>query len=302
MKESIKSQTGLELKITNKFTNKNVIQLGIKIPDTTNFDREYYNLNIWKSKIHISAFSNKGVFYGIQTLLQMIPYSKSGEIRLNEVSISDQPKFQWRGIHLDVSRHFFPKDFIKKYIDYLAMYKMNTFHWHLTDDQGWRIEIKKYPKLTEVGAWRNGSMVGHYTDQTFDNIRYGGFYTQEEIKDIVAYAKERHITIVPEIEMPGHALAALASYPEFSCTGGPFEVGKTWGVLEDVFCPKDETFTFLENILTEVIALFPSEYIHIGGDESPKVRWKSCPHCQKRIKEEHLKDEHELQSYFIQRI
>ncbi len=302
LKESIKSQTGLELKITNKFTNKNVIQLGIKIPDTTNFDREYYNLNIWKSKIHISAFSNKGVFYGIQTLLQMIPYSKSGEIRLNKVSISDQPKFQWRGIHLDVSRHFFPKDFIKKYIDYLAMYKMNTFHWHLTDDQGWRIEIKKYPKLTEVGAWRNGSMIGHYTDQTFDNIRYGGFYTQEEIKEIVAYAKERHITIVPEIEMPGHALAALASYPEFSCTGGPFEVGKTWGVLEDVFCPKYETFTFLENILTEVIALFPSEYIHIGGDECPKVRWKSCPHCQKRIKDENLKDEHELQSYFMQRI
>lgn len=302
LKENIKSQTGLELKITNKFTNKNVIQLGIKIPDTTDFDTEYYELNISKNQIHISAFSNKGVFYGIQTLLQMIPYSKSGEIRFNEVSISDQPKFQWRGMHLDVSRHFFPKDFIKKYIDYLALYKMNTFHWHLTDDQGWRIEIKKYPKLTDVGAWRNGSMIGHYTDQTFDDIRYGGFYTQEEIKEIVAYAKERHITIVPEIEMPGHALAALASYPEFSCTGGPFEVGKTWGVLEDVFCPKDETFTFLENVLTEVIDLFPSEYIHIGGDESPKVRWKSCPHCQKRIKEEHLKDEHELQSYFIQRI
>lgn len=302
LKESIKNQTGLELKIIDKFTNKNVIQFGIKIPDTTNFDREYYELNISKSQIHISAFSYQGVFYGIQTLVQIVPFEKSSEIKLKEVSISDHPKFQWRGMHLDVCRHFFPKDFIKKYIDYLAMYKMNTFHWHLTDDQGWRIEIKKYPKLTEVGAWRNSSMIGHYTDQTFDNIRYGGFYTQEEIKEIVAYAKERHITIIPEIEMPGHALAALASYPEFSCTGGPFEVGKTWGVLEDVFCPKDETFTFLENILTEVIALFPSEYIHIGGDESPKVRWKSCPHCQKRIKDENLKDEHELQSYFIQRI
>lgn len=302
LKESIKNQTGLELKITDKFTNKNVIQFGIKIPDTTNFDREYYELNISKSQIHISAFSFQGVFYGIQTLVQIIPFEKSSEIKLKEVSISDHPKFQWRGMHLDVCRHFFPKDFIKKYIDYLAMYKMNTFHWHLTDDQGWRIEIKKYPKLTEVGAWRNGSMIGHYTDQTFDNIRYGGFYTQEEIKEIVAYAKERHITIVPEIEMPGHALAALASYPEFSCTGGPFEVGKSWGVFDDVFCPKDETFTFLENILTEVIALFPSEYIHIGGDECPKVRWKSCPHCQKRIKDENLKDEHELQSYFIQRI
>lgn len=302
LKESIKNQTGLELKITDKFTNKNVIQFGIKIPDTTNFDREYYELNISKSQIHISAFSFQGVFYGIQTLVQIIPFEKSSEIKLKEVSISDHPKFQWRGMHLDVCRHFFPKDFIKKYIDYLAMYKMNTFHWHLTDDQGWRIEIKKYPKLTEVGAWRNGSMIGHYTDQTFDDIRYGGFYTQEEIKEIVAYAKERHITIIPEIEMPGHALAALASYPEFSCTGGPFEVGKSWGVLEDVFCPKDETFTFLENILTEVMALFPSEYIHIGGDECPKVRWKSCSKCQKRIKDEKLKDEHELQSYFIQRI
>jgi hexosaminidase len=205
-------------------------------------------------------------------------------------------------MHLDVSRHFFEVEFVKKYIDYLAQYKMNTFHWHLTDDQGWRIEIKKYPKLTEIGAWRNGSMVGHYRDQTFDTIRYGGFYTQEEIKEVVAYAKERHITIVPEIEMPGHALAALAAYPEYSCTGGPFEVGKTWGVLDDVFCPKEETFAFLENILSEVIELFPSEFIHIGGDECPKTRWKSCSHCQKRIQDEKLKDEHELQSYFIQRI
>ena len=205
-------------------------------------------------------------------------------------------------MHLDCARHFFPKEFVKKYIDYLAMYKMNTFHWHLTDDQGWRIEIKKYPKLTEIGAWRNGSMIGHYSDQKFDDKRYGGFYTQEDIKEIVAYANQRHITIIPEIEMPGHAVAALASYPEYSCTGGPFEVGKIWGVLDDVFCPKDETFTFLENILSEVIALFPSKYIHIGGDESPKVRWKVCPNCQKRIKDENLKDEHELQSYFIQRI
>ncbi|MQP53352.1 family 20 glycosylhydrolase [Flavobacterium sp. LMO9] len=302
LQNEINNRTGLEIKISSKYRSKNSIQFGAKIPDTTNFDREQYYIEVWSNKIHISAFSHQGIFYGIQTLVQMIPYEKSSEIKLKEVSISDQPKFQWRGMHLDVSRHFFPKDFIKKYIDYLAMYKMNAFHWHLTDDQGWRVEIKKYPKLTEVGAWRNGSMIGHYTDQTFDDIRYGGFYTQEEIKEIVAYAKERHITIVPEIEMPGHALAALASYPEFSCTGGPFEVGKTWGVLEDVFCAKDETFTFLENILTEVIELFPSEFIHIGGDECPKVRWKSCSHCQKRIKEEHLKDEHELQSYFIQRI
>jgi len=182
------------------------------------------------------------------------------------------------------------------------MYKFNTFHWHLTDDQGWRIEIKKYPKLTEIGAWRNGSMVGHYNDQTYDEKRYGGFYTQDDIKEIVAYATQRHITVVPEIEMPGHAVAALAAYPEYSCTGGPFQVAKQWGVLDDVFCPKEETFAFLEDVLTEVMALFPSKYIHIGGDECPKTRWKTCPHCQSLIKEKGLKDEHELQSYFVQRI
>ena len=302
LKESIKQQTGLELITKNSHKIGSRIHLILE-PDSQFPNKEAYQLNILGDRAVIYASSNQGLFYGIQTLLQLIPYTTNvTEIKLDNLMMDDIPKFQWRGMHLDVSRHFFSKDFIKKYIDYLALYKMNTFHWHLTDDQGWRIEIKKYPKLTEVGAWRNGSMIGHYTDQTFDDIRYGGFYTQEEIKEIVAYAKERHITVVPEIEMPGHALAALASYPEFSCTGGPFEVGKTWGVLEDVFCPKDETFTFLENILTEVIALFPSEYIHIGGDECPKVRWKSCPHCQKRIKDENLKDEHELQSYFIQRI
>ena len=302
LKESIKQQTGLEL------TTKNAHRIGSRIhlilePESQFPNKEAYQLNILGDRIAIYASTNQGLFYGIQTLLQLIPFTTNAtEIKLDNLMMDDVPKFQWRGMHLDVSRHFFSKEFIKKYIDYLAMYKMNTFHWHLTDDQGWRIEIKKYPKLTEVGAWRNGSMIGHYTDQTFDDIRYGGFYSQEEIKEIVAYAKERHITVVPEIEMPGHALAALASYPEFSCTGGPFEVGKSWGVFDDVFCPKDETFTFLENILSEVMALFPSEYIHIGGDECPKVRWKSCPNCQKRIKHEKLKDEHELQSYFIESI
>ncbi|WP_445712981.1 glycoside hydrolase family 20 protein [Flavobacterium sp.] len=301
LQKSIKELTGLDLKIQSAVNKQNRIVLAHS--EIKRKSNDGYELLISNKKfVAIYAKTPEGFFYGIQTFLQLLPIEKKDKISLPCLSILDYSKFQWRGMHLDVSRHFFPKDFIKKYIDYLAMYKMNTFHWHLTDDQGWRIEIKKYPKLTEVGAWRNGSMIGHYTDQTFDDIRYGGFYTQEEIKEIVAYAKERHITIVPEIEMPGHALAALASYPEFSCTGGPFEVGKTWGVLEDVFCAKDETFTFLENILTEVIELFPSEYIHIGGDECPKVRWKSCSHCQKRIKEEHLKDEHELQSYFIQRI
>ena len=303
LQNSILNQTGLKLHSKSKSQATSKIILNLRYIDTISTRvKSQYEIKIDETQIEINANSSEGIFYAIQSLLQIIPTEKNQIIKIPSLQLQDYAKFQWRGMHLDVSRHFFPKDFIKKYIDYLAMYKMNTFHWHLTDDQGWRIEIKKYPKLTEVGAWRNGSMIGHYTDQTFDNIRYGGFYTQEEIKEIVAYAKERHITIVPEIEMPGHALAALASYPEFSCTGGPFEVGKTWGVLEDVFCPKDETFTFLENILTEVMALFPSEYIHIGGDECPKVRWKSCSHCQKRIKEEHLKDEHELQSYFIQRI
>ena len=302
LKENIKAQTGLELKITSKFTAKNAIQLGIKLPDTTNFNKEHYELSIEANKINIAAFSNQGLFYGVQTLLQNIPYENAKIAKIATVKITDEPKFKWRGMHLDVGRHFFPKEFIKKYIDYIAMYKMNTFHWHLTEDQGWRIEIKKYPKLTEVGAWRNGSMIEHYNDQKYDTIRHGGFYTQEDVKEIVAYAQKRHITIVPEIEMPGHSQAALAAYPEFSCTGGPFEVAKIWGVLEDVYCPKEETFTFLEDVLTEVLALFPSEYIHIGGDECPKTRWKNCNHCQKLIKEKGLKDEHELQSYFIQRI
>ena len=302
LKESIKQQTGLEIIAKNSHKIGSRIHLILE-PESQFPNKEAYQLNILGDRVAIYASTNQGLFYGIQTLLQLIPFTTNAtDIKLDNLMTDDIPKFQWRGMHLDVSRHFFPKEFIKKYIDYLAMYKMNTFHWHLTDDQGWRIEIKKYPKLTEVGAWRNGSMIGHYTDQTFDDIRYGGFYTQEEIKEIVAYAKERHITVVPEIEMPGHALAALASYPEFSCTGGPFEVGKSWGVFDDVFCPKEETFAFLENILAEVMALFPSEYIHIGGDECPKVRWKSCSHCQKRIKDENLKDEHELQSYFIQRI
>ncbi|BCY27457.1 glycoside hydrolase family 20 protein [Flavobacterium okayamense] len=302
LQQIIKNQLGLNLEISTSSKADSKIVFLSKIIEIEKSFKEWYNLSISKNKIIINSTTSQGAFYGVQTLIQLLPLENIRGIKIQCLNITDEPKFQWRGMHLDVSRHFFSKEFIKKYIDYLAIYKMNTFHWHLTDDQGWRIEIKKYPKLTEVGAWRNGSMIGHYTDQTFDNIPYGGFYTQDEIKEIVAYAKERHITIIPEIEMPGHALAALASYPEFSCNGGPFEVGKTWGVLEDVFCPKDETFTFLENILTEVMELFPSEYIHIGGDESPKVRWKSCPHCQKRIKDENLKDEHELQSYFIQRI
>jgi hexosaminidase len=304
LKENIKNQTGLELQIlaqAPKAVSKINLVFDVEGPVESNL-KEIYKLMVTNQSVTIKAEYNQGIFYGIQTFLQLIPSKNKAEIKIPCLEINDQPKFNWRGMHLDVCRHYFPITFIKKYIDYLAHYKMNTFHWHLTEDQGWRIEIKKYPKLTEIGAWRNGSMIGRYDDQKFDDIKYGGFYTQEEIKEVVAYASQRHITIIPEIEMPGHSLAALAAYSELSCTGGPFEVGKKWGVFDDVYCPKEETFTFLENVLSEVLALFPSEYIHIGGDECPKTRWKSCSHCQKLIKEKGLKDEHELQSYFIQRI
>ena len=262
-----------------------------------------YTLKIEQSLIEIKSSTNEGLFYGINSLCQLLHKPVYSSPQASGIYIEDYPRFEWRGMHLDVSRHFFPKEFIKKYIDLLALYKYNTFHWHLTDDQGWRIEIKKYSELTTKGAWRNGSMVGHYNEQRVDTVRYGGFYSQEEIKEIVAYASERHITIVPEIEMPGHAMAALTAYPELSCTGGPFEVAKTWGVFEDVFCAGNEkTFIFLQDVLDEVMQLFPGKFIHIGGDECPKERWKKCSRCHARMKAENLKDEHELQSYFIQRI
>lgn len=263
----------------------------------------WYSIRTSASGSVIQAIDARGAFYGVQSMMQQLKPGSNHSIVLHAFSIDeDYPRFQWRGMHLDVSRHFFPVEFIKRYIDLLAMHKMNTFHWHLTDDQGWRIEIKSFPKLTEVGAWRKGSMVGHYSEQRFDSLRYGGFYTQEDVKQVVAYARERHVTIVPEIEMPGHAKAALAAYPEFSCTGGPFEVERGWGVFDDVFCPTENTFGFLQQVLDEVMLLFPGKYIHIGGDECPKTRWESCEKCKKRMQDEGLKDGHELQSYFIQRI
>lgn len=263
-----------------------------------------YQLKVTKNHVFIKGDAAVGVFYAVQTLGQLLPAGKSNSITVPCVEIMDAPRFSWRGMHLDVSRHFFSVEFVKRYLDHLARYKMNYFHWHLTDDQGWRIEIKRYPKLQSVSAWRNGTRIGHYSEQPerYDSIRYGGFYTQEEIRSVVEYAAKLHITVVPEIEMPGHALAALAAYPELSCTGGPFEVGRTWGVFQDVFCPKEETFEFLENVLTEVCALFPGPYVHVGGDECPKDRWKECARCQSLIKKEGLKDEHELQSWFVQRI
>lgn len=277
-----------------------------------------YTFNINPKSVNIDGDTYQGTFYGIQTLLRLFPLQQQNQFTLPCVAIDDYPRFKYRGMHLDVGRHFFPVDFIKKYIDYIALYKMNTFHWHLTEDQGWRIEIKKYPKLTSVGGFRNGTITGRHPGTGNDSLQYGGFYTQDQIKEVVKYAADRFITVVPEIELPGHSSAAIAAYPELSCfpkesTKAPArvvwsgtkegkQVQQSWGVYEDVFCPTEYTFNFLQDVLDEVVALFPSEHIHIGGDESPKESWKRSEFAQQLIKEKGLKDEHELQSYFIQRI
>lgn len=293
---------GIRLQVVKTIPeNSNYIQF--QIPDWEAGLKENYHLTIDEKHISILAeVKSAGIFYALQTLLQLLPTKKNNNLKIPCVTIKDSPRFEWRGMHLDVCRHFFSVTFIKKYIDLLAMYKMNTFHWHLTDDQGWRIEIKKYPKLTQIGAWRKGTMIGSYSDQKFDSIQYGGYYTQEDIKEVVAYASKKHITIVPEIEMPGHSVAAISSYPWLSCTGKQIDVERGWGVFEDVYCAKDSVFNFLQDVLDEIVILFPGKYIHIGGDESPKTRWKACANCQARIKTESLKNEHELQSYFIKRI
>ncbi|NOU46591.1 MAG: family 20 glycosylhydrolase [Bacteroidales bacterium] len=285
----------------------NDITLTINLADSAYGNEGYKMEHNGMKFLSIQANNAKGIFYGIQSFLQLLPsvgVEKPDEIVLPSIYIEDKPRFSYRGMHLDVGRHFFPVSFVKQYIDLMAMYKFNTLHWHLTEDQGWRIEIKKYPKLTEVGAWRDKTIVGHQVNENkvFDNLRYGGFYTQEEIREVVDYAALKQITIIPEIEMPGHSLAALAAYPEMGCSGGPYQVAGEWGVFDDVYCTKEQTFTFLEDILTEVIGLFPGTYIHIGGDEVPKTRWKNCPSCQKRMKSEKLKTEQELQSYFVRRI
>ena len=277
------------------------IRLALFQPDSL-MPPEWYGLTVSPDAIDLYASTHEGLFRGTRTLVQLLEQGHTAG-KLPCLWIADHPRSPWRGMHLDVCRHFFPVDFVKKYIDLIARYRMNTFHWHLTEDQGWRMEIKKYPRLTEVGAWRSGSQIGPYAAQTFDTLRYGGYYTQEQIREVVSHAAARHITIVPEIEMPGHAMAALASYPHLGCTGGPYDVQRGWGVFDDVFCAgNDSVFTFLEDVLTEVMDLFPGETIHIGGDECPKTRWKSCPKCQARMQAEGLKDEHELQSYFIRRI
>lgn len=307
--------------------SKNYIRLVtrkfIKAPD-----KDAYQLTVNKNGVRIEGDTYAGTFYGLQTLIQLLPTTNNKPLTTNLsipfVTINDAPRFAYRGMHLDVSRHFSPVSFIRKYIDYLALHKLNTFHWHLTDDQGWRIKIKKHPRLTSVGGWRNGTIIGRYPGTGNDNQLYGGFYTQEEIKEVVQYAADRHINVIPEIEMPGHASAAIAAYPFLSCfpeektvipthpsnkstlrqaQGDIKLVQETWGVFDDVFCAgKDSTFLLLQDVLDEVVQLFPSKYIHVGGDECPKNNWKRCPNCQKRIKDLGLKDEHELQSYFIQRM
>lgn len=285
--------------VTTDSQKKNGILLVIESDST--FREEGYTLTINEDGVSIKATSGAGLFYGVQSLIQLI--SPDGK-QIPFVEITDYPRFSYRGLHLDVGRHMFPVEFIKKYIDLMARHKFNRFHWHLTEDQGWRIEIKRYPKLQEIAAYRKETLVGHAGEpETFDGKRYGGFYTQEEVKEIVKYASDRFVTIIPEIELPGHSQAALAAYPELGCTGGPYETATKWGVFDPVYCAgKEETFKFLEGVLDEVVELFPGQYIHIGGDECPKTSWKNCPHCRKRIKNEKLKDEHELQSYFIQRI
>ncbi len=301
--------TGLPYRTTPSDLRENGIYF---IPDERIEQSEGYQLEIMPSFVAIRARTAAGAFYGAQTLRQMFGPNMGSPTPLRDSSwtaaaciITDYPRFPYRGMHLDVSRHFFSVDFIKRYIDLLALHKFNRFHWHLTDDQGWRIEIKRYPRLHQVGGCRNETLVGHATDAPprFDGKPYCGYYTQDEVRQIVEHARRRFVTIVPEIEMPGHALAALAAYPELGCAGGPYEVAKSWGVFEDVFCAGNEkTFEFLASVLEEVCALFPGEYIHIGGDECPKTRWKTCPKCQKRIAAEKLKDEYALQSYFIRRV
>jgi hexosaminidase len=290
---------GFKLEFTDKQPKKNAI-----VFSSQNSASEAYDLKIGKNGIQITG-GETGQFYALQTLMQILPVNFKGAAKLPAVEISDAPRFAYRGMHLDVSRHFFPVSFVKKYIDLMAQYKFNQFHWHLTDDQGWRIEIKKYPKLTEIGSKREESHEGRYST-TFkgDGVPVEGFYTQNEIRDVVAYAKARKINVIPEIELPGHASAALAAYPNLGCKENyQYKIQQTWGIFKEVFCPTDATFQFLEDVLSETIALFPdSPYIHIGGDEVLKDHWKESAFVQDLMKRENLKDEHEVQSYFIRRI
>lgn len=276
---------------------------------------EHYSIDISSGLAIIKASSFNGFFYSLQTLMQLLPEAIYGDTQMPYEKwvlpcghIEDGPRFGYRGMHLDCSRHFWTVEEVKKYIDVMAFFKMNRFHWHLSDDQGWRVEIKKYPLLTQISCWRDGTAVGHDMSSS-DHIRYGGYYSQEDIRDIVSYAAQRGITVIPEIDLPGHMLAAMAAYPELGCTGGPYKAWMRWGVSEQVLCPgKETTFTFIENVLSEIAQLFPGEYIHIGGDECPKSEWEKCPDCQALIARLGLKDdenataEQYLQCYVTMRV
>jgi hexosaminidase len=270
---------------------------------------ESYRLEVTPGSITVRGADGAGLFYGLQTLSQLLPpdaettRAPEGGFAVQAITIDDAPRFTYRGMHLDVARHFFEPEFVKRYVDLLARYKLNRFHWHLTDDQGWRIQIDAYPRLTEIGGFRPETQVGHGSEAfQGDGQPNGGFYTKAEVREIVAYAQERFVTIVPEIEMPGHATAALAAYPEFACTDGPFEVAKTWGVFEDVFCPYEETFAFLETVVGEVIELFPGEYVHLGGDEAPTARWEDSPYVRRLMQREGMNDVTQVQSWFMRRM
>lgn len=306
---SLRPATGYALKITKGHPVDGAINLQLD-PSLANLGKEGYVFESSPTRLTIRASNDAGVFYGTQTLRQLLPpaafastVQKNVDWTVPTVKIEDQPRFTWRGAHLDVSRHFMSKATVLEYIDHIALYKMNTFHWHLTDDQGWRIEIKRYPKLTEVGAWRKQTRLGHERNpHGFDKQPHGGFYTQKEIREVIEYARQRHVTIVPEIEMPGHAQAAIAAYPELGVTGKPLEVWTVWGVNPNIFNPNEKTIAFLQNVLSEVVELFPGPFVHIGGDEAIKDEWKASPEVQARIKELGLKDEHEMQSWVIHRM
>jgi hexosaminidase len=310
-RDKIIRATGFQLHHATAVPSKNAIVF--QLMSNSELGEEGYLLNVSSKKVEIGAQTPAGLFYGMQSLLQLFPTEILSDRKVNNVDwkipcieIVDQPAFAYRGAHLDVARHFFDLDSIKRHIDNLARYKINHFHWHLTDDQGWRLEIKKHPKLTEIGSCRKETLIGSYANDVphrYDGEEYCGFYTQEEAREVVRYAMERFITVIPEVELPGHALAALSAYPEMGCEPNKkYEAATTWGVFEDVFCPNETTFSIFEDVFIEVMDIFPSKYIHIGGDECPKKAWKESAFCQNLIKQHGLKDEHGLQSYFVQRI
>lgn len=298
LKEYIADACKLNLAVdSKKSTSSIILAIDSKIKNS-----EGYSIVVNSKGIVIKGATAQGVFYGVQTLRKSLPITTvAGSIELSPVVIDDAPRFGYRGMMLDCARHFFPLEFVKRYIDLLAMHNMNVFHWHLTEDQGWRLEIKKYPELTQKGSIRQGTQVGR-NDRVFDGVPYGGYYTQEQAREIVEYARQRYITVIPEFDIPGHTKAALACYPELGCTGGPYQVARSWGVFQDVLClGKEKTFTFVQDVLDEIMDIFPSKVIHIGGDESPTVAWEQCPLCQKKMKEEGVDAKH-FQGYFTNRI